>query len=372
MRVLVGNFTAGGMSGGYLRYLKEMLPRLAARSDIQAITTVNAPRVAKVVEAALPELCHLSRGSLAAGLRQADVLFLPAARPLVRRFLDRRPPLVVLLQNMEPLAVPYESNSMSDSLRNTVRWVHSRAAVRQAQRTLVLNGTAAEFLTQRWGVPASRIGLVRHGVTTVPLGEEHSIPGLPSWFYFAAGSIRPARGLDELLRAYARCVSFAVNIPALVVAGEPTKGALSYQKRLMALAQALDIDDRIHWLGHLSAAKMAVAFRSAVAYVTASHAEMLPITALEAMAYGCRCVSTDLPPMPEVFGDAATYFSSRNVDDLANAMYSVTFEDAETTRRYVDRGLARILAFNWDNAAATTAYQLSRALDNSPISGSRP
>lgn len=364
MRVLVGNFTAGGMSGGYLRYLKELLPRLAARSDIQSVTTVNDPRVAKIVEAALPELRHLSRASFSAALRQADVLFLPAARPLARRFVHCRPPMVVLLQNMEPLAVPFEDNSMIDSLRNTVRWLHSRAAVRQAQRTLVLNGTAAAFLTRRWGVPASRIGLVRHGVTTVPVADERSIPGLPSSFYFAAGSIRPARGLAELLRAYARCAGLAVDIPALVVAGEATKGTLSYQKRLFELGRALNIGDRVHWLGHLSAPEMAATFRSAVAYVTASHAEMLPITALEAMAYGCRCVSTDLPPMPEVFGEAATYFPRRNVGELAKAMYSVAFEDAETKRRYVDSGLARASAFNWDSAAASTALELSRALGN--------
>jgi len=46
----------------------------------------------------------------------------------------------------------------------------------------------------------------------------------------------------------------------------------------------------------------------------------LPITLLEAMASGNTIVTSDLPPIKEVLGDAGLYFKSGQSDELASTL----------------------------------------------------
>ena len=47
MRIAITNITGGGMSGGYKKYLQNVLPRLAVYSDVEAILCAS-PKSIKV------------------------------------------------------------------------------------------------------------------------------------------------------------------------------------------------------------------------------------------------------------------------------------------------------------------------------------
>ncbi len=80
-----------------------------------------------------------------------------------------------------------------------------KRAVKRADRVIALSRFVSDFLVTHWGISNEKIGLVYHGIDAKGDGDgsrPHIIP--KNWrglFIFTAGSIRPARGLEDLLMA---------------------------------------------------------------------------------------------------------------------------------------------------------------------------
>jgi glycosyltransferase involved in cell wall biosynthesis len=199
----------------------------------------------------------------------------------------------------------------------------------------------------------------------IPAGTLHRPPALDivdddAWV-FAAGSLRPARGLEDLLRAVALLTAGGRQL-RLVVAGEADAGTRRFADGLFRDARAMGIDERVHWLGHISAAEMGWCFRHAAAFVMTSRAEACPNTVLEAMAHGAVSISTDQQPMPEFFGDTAAYYPACDAGALAGRI------DAALALGAADRAPARAAArqraraYTWEHTVAGTVAALQNAL----------
>src|SRR5262249_59993443 len=84
------------------------------------------------------------------------------------RFLDCGRPCVVMVRNMEPLERPFGGNTLRAGLRNLARAWTARRACRRATRVIAVSRHVADFLTSRWGLPPSKVGVVYHGVDPAP------------------------------------------------------------------------------------------------------------------------------------------------------------------------------------------------------------
>jgi glycosyltransferase involved in cell wall biosynthesis len=272
-----------------------------------------------------------------------------------------------MVRNMEPLTVPFGGNALPEAARNLARAYVARRACRRADRVLAVSQHVKDFLTGRWHVPAGKVGLVYHGAERlVPASEAvrpAALDGLgPGGFVFTAGSIRPARGLEDLIRALAPTDATRQPAPALVIAGRADAGTRAYGERMRRLAERLRVASRIVWAGQLGPPEMAWCYDHCAAFVMTSRAEACPNTALEAMAHGCQIVSTRQPPMPEFFGEAALYYQPGDPAGLARqlARAVTTPPEPERGRRDAARGLAD--RFRWADTAERTIGELARAV----------
>lgn len=108
------------------------------------------------------------------------------------------------------------------------------------------------------------------------------------------GRLSPEKGLDLLLRAFARlCPELPQAL--LVIAGE---GGL--HQSLAALAAELGISARVHFAGYVAAADSLLAAVQLLAQP--SWTEGMPMTVLEAMRRGTPVVATAVGAMPELLG----------------------------------------------------------------------
>jgi len=363
MKLLVANLTGGGLSGGYVKYLNKLLPLLQADTRISKLDVfVPAPSVSRVnfrvhpleMRAMLP---YRGLGCRFKELRP-DVVFIPMAH-----WVDcGEIPTVVMFHNMEPLVAPFRGNPISECGKNLGRMVLARRASRHATRVIAVSEFVRNFLTTEWKVPASTIGVVYHGMEAPMSPQEAAAPGilrdLQRPFFFTAGSIRPARGLEDAVRAL-------VHLPALrdhllVVAGV-APAPLTYQQQVTATARRLGVVDRLIWAGHLTPPEMSWCYYHCAAFIMTSRVEACPITVLEAMAHGCPCVSTNCPPMPEFFGDSALYYSPGDAFQLADRLGHLrdSQDEASRLRR---RTVERALLFSWERTASRTIEEIQSAL----------
>jgi glycosyltransferase involved in cell wall biosynthesis len=368
MKLAVLNLTGGGLSGGYLKYLGRVLSLLGADPRVRRVYALMPPGVAVPAAVGVEALTwppgdgRTGYRALRQRLRRLapDVVFIPTAR-----WLDCGPiPTVVMVRNMEPLTVPFGGNSMVEGVRNLVRAYAARVACHRATRVVAVSRHVRDFLATRWRISPAKVGVVYHGVDPVGSEPTTALPRALAGhtqepFVLTAGSIRPARGLEDVIRAMGRLGS---RHPALrlVIAGRADRATEAYERRMRDLAEAHGAG-RVVWTGQLAPPEMAWCFRRCAAYVTTSRAEACPNTALEAMSHGCLVISTRQAPMPEFFADAALYYHPGDDEDLAAQIRGVLAAGPQecATRREALRTRAR--QFQWRETADRTIEQLTLA-----------
>jgi glycosyltransferase involved in cell wall biosynthesis len=355
MRVAVVNLTSGGLSGGYRKYLARLMPLLAADSRVTRLG-VFAPEAARALldpaldvhtwaaDDARRGYQHLRRDVLAMA---PDVVFIPTARYAAFGTV----PVVTMVRNMEPLSVPFSGDAPLEGLKNVARAWEARRASRRSSRVIAVSSHVRDVIVSRWRLDPLRVGVTYHGVD-VP-AEACAVRG---GAIFTAGSIRPARGLEDLLLA-------VPHLPAdvrIVIAGRVDPGCERYGARLQRIVRDQRIERRVHWIGQLGPEQMQREFRSARAFVMTSRAEACPNTALEAMSHGCPTISIDTPPMPEFFGDAAEYYPSADAPALARVL-SRLLASRDQQARLALTARTRAARFTWESTRDGTIEQLQKA-----------
>ena len=368
MNVAVVNLTSGGLSGGYVKYLQSLMPHLAAESRVSNVHVCFPDGMQAPDLGALPAL-HWRTGAgglarLVASL-SPDVVFVPTARWPGRL----GTPVVTMVRNMEPLLVPYAGHSWTEALRNLLRRRAARHACAQATRVIAVSTFVAQFLERQWLVPPDRIGVVYHGVDDDRSAIEQCPPALigdTRPFLFTAGSIRPARGLEDLLEALGRSGTRSDDV-RLVIAGAADRATARYAGRLQRRFDALASDGRVQWLGSLTRAQMAWCYRRCLAFVTTTRAEACPNTALEALSHGCVIISTTQPPMPEFFQTCAQYYPPGDAAALAEAIRVTLGLSQEARQRAALAGQHLASAFTWADTARRTVDELQLARERALV-----
>ena len=102
----------------------------------------------------------------------------------------------------------------------------------------------------------------------------------------------------------------------LVIAGGSSDTS-AYEKELRAAAQG---DNRILFTGFITGEPLAELYSNCYAYVLPSDVEGMPMSLLEAMAYGRCCVTSDIPECADVLAGNGVTFEKGNADSLRAAL----------------------------------------------------
>jgi glycosyltransferase involved in cell wall biosynthesis len=366
VRVALVNLTSGGLSGGSRKYLLELVPLLRAHPAVRDLHVFLPPSVRETVAGAE----SWPSGDGFRGFRSLrdrigalapDVVFIPTAR-----WIDCGPvPAVVMVRNMEPIVVPLQGNPPAEAMKNLARAFEAKRACRRSQRVVAVSGYVRDVLRDRWHIDEGKIGVVYHGVDPArgsgrrpaSLARVDDRP-----FVFTAGSIRPARGLEDLVSALSHAKRTGGFMPTVVIAGEVSPGGAGYRRRLERSVVAAGVDDRIVWAGALDRQEMAWCFSQCLAFVMTSRVEACPNVVLEAMSYRCACVSVDLPPMPEFFGTAALYYPAGNGAALAGQLTDTQAANGSDAARLRQDAERRASQFAWTTTAERTVAELEKVL----------
>lgn len=352
MRLAIVHWTSGGFSGGYRKYIQELTPRLRAQPGIGEVCEFYPAVSERPPEA--KGFAGTKELQEAAAAWRPDVVFVPTARVL--RIRGARS--VTMVRNMEPLLCPQAGARWSERLRNYARWWAARRACSAADRVLAVSEAVRDYLRLHWRVESSRIGVVPHGVEERQTGESSPPPGAAAAdagrFFFTAGSLRPARGLEDLMEAYL----MSPGLPPLWIAGSATAESQSYAGVLRRESARWGLPFR--WLGELTPGEMAWCYRNARAFVMTSRAEACPNVVLEAMAHGAASLSVDLAPMPEFFGASARYYPAGDAPALGRLLAEWARPESDLAG-WRASGRARAAEFTWERTARRTYEELELA-----------
>jgi len=284
-------------------------------------------------------------------------------------------PLVTTIHDLIPLLIP---DSMPDPKRRAVYSSMVRWAVTQSDVVICGTREAARSVIQRFG--DTRVCVVHHGMGIASssavegpaeleaLGRHGLRPGYVLW----VGAFKPHKDVPTALAAHRRLPPEIRDRHPLVLVGDD-QTAEGRMVRGELLDSPPELGRHVHMLGRVAPADLPPLFKGAGVFVFPSLIEGFGLPPLEAMAYGVPVVSSRAAPMPEVLGDAASYFTPGNADELTARLRDL-LTDPTAAARLRARGRVRARRYSWERAAAETvaAYGLAVGVRRERKTSTRP
>lgn len=175
--------------------------------------------------------------------------------------------------------------------------------------------------------------------------------------YFIYGS--RLSGLEkkhlELIKAFEIFKEKTKEPHRLVIAGEDDENSES----VFLAAKNSPFAGDIFITGFFPHESFPLLYAASNACVFPSVNEGVGIPILEAMASGIPVLCAKKAALPEIGGDAALYFDSEDVADIAEAMIKIV-SDTELRKSLIARGLKRVKRFNWNDTASRIKSELKK------------
>jgi len=219
-----------------------------------------------------------------------------------------------------------------------------RASVCFPYHTIAVSKFLKTYLEEKYHRPVTYIpSAVTEPVQRPPDSIRAYGIGERDYILFVARLV-PEKGCHYLVEAYER-----LNPKLkLVIAG-----GSSYSEDYVAKLQS-HASDKIIFTGYIYGDTLQELYSNAYCYVQPSTIEGLPVTLLEAVAYGNCVIASDIPANTEVVHDAGVIFESENVDDLCEALKMV-IDDPNLANNLGERAKARgVEEYNYDKVTEKT------------------
>jgi glycosyltransferase involved in cell wall biosynthesis len=239
----------------------------------------------------------------------------------------------------------------------STRLVIPRSLARADLIVAVSNNTAVD-IEELFGVPASQINVVPHGVSHLfrPMGGEDLAMArtrlqLPERFILFVGTIEPRKNLATLLDAWA----MLRDRPDLVIVGAWGWLYESIKERIQRLGPG------VHHIAGLDPTELPAVYNLARALAHPAWYEGFGFPPLEAMACGTPVVVSDRSSLPELVGEAGLIVPADDPEAWRKALEKV-IGDSDLAADMKRRGILRAAQFSWPRSADLTWRAVDRAI----------
>lgn len=365
MRIAILNILKSGISGGYIKYLNNLLSSFNKSKEIESVLVVlpkfltsldqinNTTKISIAYEninPLFPKITrdlddHLSKFS-------PDIIFVPTERHIKYRNI----PTLSMLQNMEPFSKKDKLNNTYLNIKQEILKRIGNRSLKKSDGIIAISEYVESYLKNVLKIPSKKIRIIKYGIDKKSEDKERpeDIPeNFVGQFIFTAGSIRPARGLIDLINSLIILNKKGIKIP-LIIAGETITEVKYYKNYLIEVIKQGGIEKLVYWMGKLEKEKMNWLYENCKVFVMTSRVESFGMIAGEAMAHGCISISANNPCLPEIFGNTAFFYSPENSEELADRISQVIEMDSNQSDFYSLEAMRRAEGFSWESCSSKT------------------
>ncbi len=225
---------------------------------------------------------------------------------------------------------------------------------RRADRIVTVSGFSKSDIVAQYGINSAKIDVVYNGANQqykpvsehIKKGTKKEYTQGNDYFLFI-GALNPRKNLANLFSAFDL---FKNNHPTvttqLVVVGEKMYWTDDIKKSYEQMTHK----SQVVFTGRLEPDKLVNVMGSASALAYVSIFEGFGIPIVEAFYAEIPVITSNTTAMPETAGDAALLVNPTDVEEIAGAMETITF-DKSIAPRLVQLGKTRKEEFSWDKTA---------------------
>ena len=232
-------------------------------------------------------------------------------------------------------------------LASTYIKMGERAAATKADGLIVLSESAQSYFEDAYGRAAT---FIPNGIGIKqprPVNQIKERWGLEEGSYLLyLGRLVPEKRPELLIGAFKKLETDK----KLIIAG----GGSDTSEYEASLREAAQGDPRILFTGFVNGGPLEELYSNCYAYVLPSDVEGMPMSLLEAMAFGRCCVTSDIPECADVLAGNGMTFEKGSVDSLLSALQGLL---ADSDRGSVLGAAAKAhveKAYNWDSVVERT------------------
>ena len=215
-----------------------------------------------------------------------------------------------------------------------------KMAAKYADEIIVLSKGVQQYFLDTY---KRKTNFIPNGVNIPTIRESRIIKekyGLEkdSYILFLA-RIVPEKGVHYLITAYKQ-----INTKKKLVIAGGASHTNNYLKEIKAMVKD---DDRIIMTGFVQGKELEELYSNCFIYCLPSDVEGMPISLLEAMSYGCRCLVSDIEENVQVVKDYAFKFKKSNVEDLKEQLKKAIKENKKIDKDEIGKYISE--NYNWDS-----------------------
>jgi len=235
-------------------------------------------------------------------------------------------------------------------------------SLRRSDLLLCQTSVAAERLKAMYGYQGT-ISVMPNAISVNAIGD-HVCPGLPSaleghedkFKVLCLSRYYPHKNLESIVEMFRRYGAELKDVLVIMtIAASDHPGA----RRLLRSIVDNGLSDKFCLVGPLRQADLEQYYRHSHALLLPTLLESFTGTYLEAMAWECPIVTSDLDFARNICGDAAQYFNPWDVESMKNAVVQLK-GNPEHAASLVAMGRRRLLSTHttWDEIARSLLVQL--------------
>ena len=331
--------------GRYTRSLHAaLLPLLSEHELLTAITTPEStlPAAGNQIEIAPGNFSLRQQRVVPAVLRQHEATLYHSPYYLMP-FRPKTPTLLTLYD----FIVCHYPEYLSARARLLSRFAH-QLAIRTADALIAISEATKQDLIQQFNpqkpIYVTPLAAAPHFRPVDATAMRRKF-GLPEQYLLYFGSNKPHKNIVSLIRAVAQLP----NAPLLVVAG----AWLPEHPEAKVETERLGLTNRVRFLGRVESADLPALYSGAALFTFPSLYEGFGLPVIEAMACGTPVVCGKVWSLPEVGGDAVTYFDPNSAESIAHTINQLLTNPAQRAD-LAERGLAQAASFSWQRIAQQT------------------
>ena len=286
---------------------------------------------------------------------RAEILHYPGSVGSALK-LGRPKQVVTVHYDIDPLHAPSVGWIKKAYFAMAMRWIRKAASA-----IIVPSHTLGQSLLTRWGLPASKLRVVHHGVDTANGARRHRADdrhvldriGVTPGYLLSVTNALPHKNVPCLLEAYALLSEEFERAAPLLIVGDMSSSTLREWARGLASRGIRVPSDRIVVTGRLPSVDLQVLYEHAGLMVTPTLTESFSLPLLEAMVHGCPVVASDIPAHREIGGDAVILVDPGSPRQFADAC-AMVLGDPTSRAMLVKHGRERARGMSWDRTARET------------------
>ena len=231
-----------------------------------------------------------------------------------------------------------------------------RAAVRHAHSIIVLSLGVQDYFMEKY---QRKTVLIHNGIDPVEKKPANAIIEqfglMPGEYILFLGRLVPEKGIHYLIKAYR---ALHTDKKLVIVGG--TSDTDDYVWQLYDMAKD---DPNIIFAGFQQGQVLEEMYSNAYLYVLPSDLEGMPLTLLEAMNYGCCCVTSDIGECVDVMDGCGFSFPKGNVEALRDTLQDLC-DHPEKAEAYREKARQVVSAkYTWQDIAAKTDELYTKVLE---------